>query len=381
MKPLLSIFFTSSILLVTHSISAQTPNDYYDFFYPKIKFIPAQPAPAGTTFKLTNVLKTERLSEKNLANLLPLIDIDLKYSRKSPDVTFFFNVSGITITGEETISESGKYFRKISYTIKNSINCIDKNGATFNSLAMEDGTKIKSINVGSNFFRQLTSQNDKYPKPAEIPNIDGSLGYVPSFEESFGKIPPTGFSTTAELDAFVKKYNNFISAKAEALAVETEFSNNIGMLEVLYGSHTFREDFSVATVKKPKSLSFNYDDFDKAAEQLKNAYKIFSVNVTDTASYYPMLRSVVSTYTAIEAANEERIKFDIVQSVLQHNLSLANAWLLNIDEAMLYARKLSANRRAAPGPIPSLQHTIAYLQKRAVVKNGYSGNLLEKMPK
>jgi hypothetical protein len=382
MKLTPSRMVAATLLLVAHSTFAQNITDNYDFFYPKIKFSPAYPAPEGTTFKLTHVQKTERLSAKNLDAMSTLINIDLKYNRKTPDVTFFFNVTGITIKNQETISADGKLFKKINYTIKNSIDCIDKAGATFNSLPLENGTKVKSIIVGANFFRQLVSDNDKYPKPADVPNIDASPGYVPSFEEAFGKIPPIGFSTQTDLDAFEKKYTDFIVAKAEAIAVQTEFSNSVDLLMVLYGSGTWRENFAVAAVGRAKSNPNDYSDMDKAAEQIKNAYKILSVNVADTAAYYPLLRSAVNTYTAIEASKEDRLKSEVAQSILQHNLSLAHAWLLNMDEAIKYAGKLSANKRAAPGPILSIQRTIAFLQKRAITKEVSSpGNLLEKMPK
>jgi len=237
--------------------------------------------------------------------------------------------------------------------------------------------------VGASFFRQMTLDNNKYPKPADIPNIDATIGYVPSWEETFGKTPPVGFSTTALMDTFVKKYQDFISAKAEALAVKTEFANAASILEVMYSSYTFRVDFGVAKVRKTKaSLPYTFDDFTQAAEQIKSAYKIFSVNVNDTAAYFPLLRSAISTYTAIETANEERMKSDVVQSVLQNNVCLANAWLLNIDEATAYYNKFVANKRSAyaPGVVQNLQRTLSFMEQRAAgVKSGYSGNLLEKI--
>ncbi len=141
---------------------------------------------------------------------------------------------------------------------------------------------MKSILVGANFFRQLNSDNSKYPKPADIPNIDASPGYVPSWEESFGKIPPVGFSTTVEMEAFEKKYKDFILAKAEALAVESEFENTASVLMVMYSSNTFRVGFSIGRVKKTRaSLPYNFDPLNQASDQIKSAYNIFSVNVNE----------------------------------------------------------------------------------------------------
>jgi hypothetical protein len=367
-----------AFLLFVVTSQAQQPGDSYDFSYPKIKFAPLQPA-TGLTFKTSHVAKTSLLSAENLDALSPLIDIDLKFNRKTPDVNFYYNVSGMESVASKTITDEGKYFKEITYSIKNSIDCIGKDGTTFNSILMENDSKVKTIRVGSNFFRQLTSDNDKYPKPREISNIDGSPGYVPSFEESFRKPVPAGFATQAELDAFMNKYNNFIMAKAEALAVEKEFDSDVAMLELLFGTKTFREDFAVAMVKQ-KSRPFNYDDFDKAGELLKSAYKIFSVNITDTAAYYPMLRNVVKTYADIAAANEERVRFEIIQSIIHHNISLANAFLLNIEQAALYAEKFSGNKRSAPMPAQILYKTIDFMKKRAVSANT-PANVLEKVPK
>jgi hypothetical protein len=382
MKHLNPGMIAAALLLVTHSTSAQDMTDDYEFFYPKIKFTSMQTAPEGTTFKLGHVKKTDRLSEDNLNAMAPLTNIDLKYSRKEPSVIFFFNVSGITVKNLETFSEGGKYFKRLNYTIKSSIDCIGKDGATFNSLPVEDGSKVKTIVIGSNFFRQQTFDNNKYPKPKEIPNIDASPGYVPSFEEAFGKLPATGFYSTIELDTFTKRYMAYIEAKAEAKAIEAEFNNGSNILMNLFGSGTWRETFCVAKVKKGKNNTYDYTDLDKAAEDIKSAYKILSVNVTDTAAYYPLLRSAVNTYTAVESAHEERMKSELAQSIIQHNLCIANAWLLNADEAIKYAGKLAANKRAAPGPIEFAKHTVRFLQTRAATKDlAYTGNLLDKMPK
>lgn len=385
MKLLSSRCVAAILLLVAHSSQAQLV-DEYEFFYPKFKYTPAQPVPEGITYKHSHTPKTDRLSEDYLNGLAPMLGLDFKYNRKNADVNFFLNVSGIGITGMETITERGKYFKKIDYTIKSSVDCIDKNGATVSSLTTEDGKKVKSILVGANFFRQLNSDNNKYPKPADIPTIDANPGYVPSWEESFGKLPPVGFSTTEEMEAFVKKYQNYIAAKAEALAVKNEFENAASILRVLYCSYSFRVNFVVGKVKKTNaSLPYNFDDLNQASEQIKSAYNIFSVNVNDTAAYFPLLRSAVSTITAIEAANEERVRSEnsaVVQAVIQHNLSLANAWLLNMDEAWKYYSKYSVNQRYKPGILLSLQQTLDFMDKRAAgVKSGYSGNLLEKFSK
>jgi hypothetical protein len=380
MKNLAPGVIATFLLLATQTVSAQQPVDDYFFAFPKIKYAPLQPPPAGMTYYITTTEKTPRLSEENLRELKPLIDITLKYNRKTPDVNFHYDITGITITNQDIVSEKGKYFRIISYTIKSSILCKKgREGEIFNTLVMEDGTKVKSIKVGGNFFRQKTLDNDMYPKPAEIPNMDAP-GYVPSLEESLGRIPPIGFSTVKEVEEFEKKYSNFILAKAEALAVETEFKANTALLEVLFGNINYREDFAVATVKFKKDPAL-YSDFDKAQELIKNAFKIFSVNVSDTAAYFPMLREAVSTYTAIEKANEERVKHEIVQSVIHHNLALANAWLLNIDEANEYVAKLRANRRAAPNPADILLRVIEFQTKRAVIKKGFNQNVLQNVAK
>ncbi len=372
------IYLTTMLMLVFAFGHAQEPSDSYDFSYPKIKFSPLQPASPGLTFKLTHTEKTDRLTQKNLEALYPLIDLDMKWNRKTPDVTFFYNVGGITVVSQKTITENSRYFKLITYTLKNNIECIGKDGNVFNKVVMEDGNNTKTVKVGSNFFRQLKLDNDKYPKPAEIANIDAAYGYVPSFEESFHKPEPVGFGSAAELDIFMDKYNNLILAKSESLAIENEFTNNSAFLTVLFGTLTFREDYAVAMVKR-KSNAANYDDFDKAGELLKNAYKIFSVNIADTGAYYPLLRNAVTIYTDIEKANEPRVRYDIVQSIIHHNISLAQAFLLNIDEALVYANKFSANKRAAQMPAQSLYRTIDFMKKRAVVKRGCPDKLLAKI--
>lgn len=371
----------AAALLTTQFATAQQPIDDYFASSSKIRYAPLQPPPAGMSYYITVPEKTDRLSHDNVFELKPLIDLTLKYNRKTPDVNFHYNVSGITITGQEIVSEGGKYFRKINYTIKNSIECRKgREGEIFNTLTVNDGTQVKSIKVGSNYFRQMTSNNSKYPKPAEIPNIDGAPGYVASWEETFGKIPPAGFSSTKEIEDFEKKYSNFIVARAEALAVEREFNDNTALLEVLFGNITLREDFFVATVKLKKDPAL-YADFDKAQEQIKSAFKLWSVNVTDTAAYFPLLKEAIATYTALEKSNEERIKPEIVQSVIHHNLALANAWLLNVDEATAYITKLRANRRAAPNPADILLRVIEFQKKRAVIKKGFTGNVLQNVAK
>jgi len=96
MHLLSSRFVAAILLLVAHSTQAQLVDDY-EFFYPKIKYTPAQPVPEGITYKHTHTKRTDRLTETYLDGLNPLIPLDLKYSRKNPDVTFFLNVSGIAL--------------------------------------------------------------------------------------------------------------------------------------------------------------------------------------------------------------------------------------------------------------------------------------------
>jgi len=168
MKILLPWFAAAILSLAAQLTHAQLVDDY-EFSYPKIKFSPSQPVPEGMTYKHTHTQKTERLKEEYLNNLNPLLPLDLKYNRKNPDVTFYLNVSGINITGIETITQGGRYFKKLNYTIKSSVDCIDKNGATVNSLITEDGKKVKSVLVGASFFRQMTLDNTNIPNRPTFP--------------------------------------------------------------------------------------------------------------------------------------------------------------------------------------------------------------------
>ncbi len=84
------------------------------------------------------------------------------------------------------------------------------------------------------------------------------------------------------------------------------------------------------------------------------------------------MRNAVSAISAFEAANEDWSKdpkADVVNVVIHHNLSLANAWLLNMEEAWKYYNKFSANSRSAykAGALLNLQQTLDFMDKRAAV--------------
>ncbi len=76
------------------------------------------PVPEGVTYKHSHTQSTDRLSVDNLNALNPMVPLDLKYSRKNADVNFKLNVSGINITGTETITERGKYFKRSTTPLK-----------------------------------------------------------------------------------------------------------------------------------------------------------------------------------------------------------------------------------------------------------------------
>jgi hypothetical protein len=178
----------------------------------------------------------------------------------------------------------------------------------------------------------------------------------------------------------VKKYNNFIAARTEAIALQEAFSINAGILEVLFGTQVLSDDYPVGMVKA-KNRNANYDDFDKAGTLMINAYNALLLNSADTTAYNPMFREALNIYKSIESSNDQRLNFNSIKSILQNNIVLADAFLGNIDEAMNYYSLYAKNPSKWDLSKLGLPNIIMFMKKRIAANGHYPNGMLDSIVK
>jgi hypothetical protein len=369
---------TVSLTLALFTSIAQKPEETYEINRKNAKYLPLQQFAPGITYRSKVPKQTTRLNEDEVRSLRPLFSLDLKYKTKEPDVVFDFETPGVTIIEAKNVKEGNLYFRQVSYTIKGTINFIGKDGNAFNKIVINDGTAPITVKLGSNYFRLNSFNNDRYPKPAEFAT---PVGVVESSHDAVFKKPePTGFPTEEILNQFVKKHNAFIEARAEAMAIEDIFSSGAGVLESLFGTQVLSDDYPVGMVKA-KNRPFNYDDFDRAGLLMTNAYNAILLNSADTVSFNPSFREALAIYKTIDAANDARLNFSSIRSILLNNMALANAFLGNTEEAINFYGLYSKNESKWALSDLGLPNIIKFMKNRVAAYGKYPEGLLSSIVK
>jgi hypothetical protein len=332
MKLVLGTLLAATML--AHNGIAQEKADY-DFKSVKLKFDPSQKFREGLSYDYRLPDGTKRLTKEQINFLRPSLAIDMKLKGKGPDIVFKYDFTGIEIKEVRTLVENNTYFKLIDYVIKSKVDILKAaDNSLVKDVSISDGSVVKSIKVGSNFFSQTKSFNSKFPKPKNIPNIDESPGTVADFDVRFALPKPIGFTSLEAADEFLKTYKEVIDQRAEALAIDTELSKGAEMLSSMFGTEVYRGYIGLASIAA-KGRTQNFEDFDKANADFETAFNLVKDNSADVNALNTFTQ-LYAFYKKLEEEKDARLGNANIRAAVYFNQSVLAAFNNDIVSAEKY---------------------------------------------